>query len=91
MKKNKIDRACGMHGGEDVHTVCWWGNLKESKHLEDLGVDGWVTVKFIFKISVGRVFTELIWFSTSGRFLCMWQSTFGFYKMWEFCDWLRNC
>jgi hypothetical protein len=30
-------RVCGT--GE-VHTVFWWGNLRERDHLEDLGLDG---------------------------------------------------
>jgi len=32
-----------------VHTRFWWGNLKEGKLLENLGVDGRVRVKWILK------------------------------------------
>ena len=27
-------------GTEKVHTGCWYGDLKEKGHLEDLSVDG---------------------------------------------------
>jgi len=32
-----------------IHTGFWWGNLREGNHLEDLGVDGRIILKFIFK------------------------------------------
>ena len=28
-----------------VQTGCWWGNVKEGDHLEELGVDGFITLK----------------------------------------------
>jgi hypothetical protein len=38
-----------MYGGE-VHTVYWWGKLKGSGHLEDLGVGGKIILlNWIFK------------------------------------------
>jgi len=33
----------------EVHTVCWWGDLRERNHLEDLDVDGSVILKWFFK------------------------------------------
>ena len=36
-------------GTEEVHTVIWWRNLRERDHLEDLGVDGRIILKWIFK------------------------------------------
>jgi hypothetical protein len=32
----------------EVHTRVWWGNMRERHHLEDLGVDGVVILKWIF-------------------------------------------
>jgi hypothetical protein len=33
----------------ETHAGFWWGNLKESDHLEDLGVDRRIILKWIFK------------------------------------------
>ena len=38
-----------------------WANLRERVHLEDLGVDGRITLELTLKTSVGRAWTELIW------------------------------
>jgi hypothetical protein len=32
-----------------VHTGFWWGHLRYRDHLEDLGVDGKIISKWIFK------------------------------------------
>ena len=36
-------------GRGELHTGFWWGNLRERGHLEDLGVDGMIILKLIFK------------------------------------------
>ena len=32
-----------------MHTGFWWGNLRKGDHLQDLGVDGRIILKWIFK------------------------------------------
>jgi hypothetical protein len=41
--------TCGTYGAGKVNTGFWWGNLREGDHLEDLGVDGRIILKWIFK------------------------------------------
>ena len=36
-------------GREEVHTGFCWGNVRERDHLQDLGVDGNIILKFIVK------------------------------------------
>jgi hypothetical protein len=37
-----------MGGTGEMHTVLWWVDLRESDHLENLGVDGKITLNIIF-------------------------------------------
>jgi hypothetical protein len=42
--------ACGKYGGrEEVYTRFWWGNLREINHLEELGVDRRIILRWIFR------------------------------------------
>jgi hypothetical protein len=34
----------------EVHIGHWWGDLRERDHLEDVGVDGMIILKWIFKM-----------------------------------------
>jgi len=36
-------------GAEEVHTEFWWGDLMERDHVEDLGEDRKIILKWIFK------------------------------------------
>jgi len=39
----------------------WWGNLRKRDHLEGLGVDGRMLLKWIFKMWDGETWTGLTW------------------------------
>jgi hypothetical protein len=54
IKKNKMGGACDTHGGV-VHTEFWRGNLMETGHFENLGVDRTTILKRIFKKEDGNV------------------------------------
>jgi hypothetical protein len=36
-------------GTEKVYSTVWWGNLRERDHLEDLGADGRIILRWIFR------------------------------------------
>jgi hypothetical protein len=48
---SRIGRAgyVARMGRGEAYTGFWWGNLRERDHLEDLGVDGRITLRWIFR------------------------------------------
>jgi len=44
-----------------VYTRFWWGNLRESDHLEDSGVDGRIILSWMFRKWDLGIWTGLIW------------------------------
>jgi len=45
-----------------VCTGFWWGNLRESEHLEDPGVNGKIILRWIFREWDVRAWTGSSWF-----------------------------
>jgi hypothetical protein len=60
----------GAYGGE-VHAGFWWETLRERGHMEDLGLDGRVTLKLVYKKYDSKAWTGLMLLKrgTSGRLL----------------------
>ena len=58
---------------EDVHTRFWWGDLRERDHLEDLGADGRIMLKWIFKKWDGKQLTGLICLRIGTGGWCLWR------------------
>jgi len=58
-------------GRGGVHTVFWWGNLRERDLLEDPGIDGRIILKLFFRKWDVGAWTGLIWLrtGTGGRHL----------------------
>jgi hypothetical protein len=48
-------------GTGEVHAGNWWGNGKVRNHLEHLGVDGNLILKWVSNQSFGRAWIRLIW------------------------------
>jgi hypothetical protein len=55
--KSSIRRWAGhiaRMGTGEVHTGFWWGDPREGKDLEDLGVDRRIILKWILKSGMGK-------------------------------------
>jgi len=48
---------------KQVHTGFWWGVLREKDHLEDLGVDGRLVLKWFFMDWIDLVQGRSIWWA----------------------------
>jgi hypothetical protein len=66
-----MGRAHDKHGGREVHTMFYLGNLRERDHLENIGIGGRIILECILNKSVGKAWTGLIWLrmGTDGRLL----------------------
>jgi hypothetical protein len=49
-------------GRGEVYTGFWRGNLRERVHLEELGVDGWIILRWMFRKWDRWAWTGSIWF-----------------------------
>jgi hypothetical protein len=53
-----------LWGRGEVYTRFWWGNLRETDHMEDPGVDGKIILGWIFRKWDGGTWNESIWLRT---------------------------
>jgi hypothetical protein len=61
LRRMKLAGHVACMGRREVCTAFWWGNLRERDHLGDTGVDGRITLRWIFrKWDVGAL-TGLSW------------------------------
>ena len=60
-----------MWGRGEVYTGLWLGDLRERDHLQDLGVDGRIILRWIFrKCDVGTwTGSSWLWIGTGGGHL----------------------
>ena len=62
IEKNEMGWACGAYGwGEGGCTGSWWGNRRERDHWGDIGVDGWIILRWISRRWDVGIWTGLGW------------------------------
>jgi len=81
---NEMGGACGMYEEKDRCIQGFGGEtLRARIHLEDLGVDGRIILKLIFKKrDMGRVRWIGHRIRMCNGLLCVRKRTSGFHKMW---------
>jgi hypothetical protein len=74
--------------GREVYKGFWCGNLREGDHLEDPGVDGRITLRWIFKKWDVGTWTGLIWLRSqvAGSFVNAVMNPWGPIKCGKFLD-----
>jgi hypothetical protein len=60
-KKNKWAGHVPHMGRVEVYTGFWWGNLRERGHWEDPGIDGRITLGWIFRKWDVRAWIGSMW------------------------------
>jgi len=68
---NDTDGACGTYG-ERIYACRVLGeNVMERNYLKNLGIGGRIILNWILKKSIGRSFTESIWFTIRTSYLLL--------------------
>ena len=48
-RRKEVEYVARLWRIGEVHTGFWWGNLRKKDHLEDHGIFGRITIKWIFR------------------------------------------
>jgi len=49
IQKKIVGGSCSMYGRGEVYSWYWWGSLSEKDHLEELGLDEEIILKWIIR------------------------------------------
>jgi len=60
-KRVRWARHVACVGRRELHTWFCCGDIREGYHLEYIGVDGMIILKWVFKESVQRAWTGVMW------------------------------
>ena len=54
--------ACSVYGEKNkyIHTGFWWERVKERDHMLDLGINGRITLTWIVRKEIERLWTGFI-------------------------------